>query len=156
MLGIGKNCFDEVKTVFSDVEEMEKDLEFIRWELENGAEDTNALIEKQHILQEKFAEKDGYHYKGIIRSTLLGLGFLENELDKKVEDLSGGQKTRVSLAKILLSDCNLMFLDEPTNHLDIESTEWLEEFLKNYKGAFVVISHDRYFLDKVTEKTFSM
>ncbi|MBQ7986736.1 MAG: ABC-F family ATP-binding cassette domain-containing protein [Clostridia bacterium] len=135
---------------------MEKDLEFIRWELENGAEDTNALIEKQHILQEKFAEKDGYHYKGIIRSTLLGLGFLENELDKKVEDLSGGQKTRVSLAKILLSDCNLMFLDEPTNHLDIESTEWLEEFLKNYKGAFVVISHDRYFLDKVTEKTFSM
>ncbi len=151
-----RTVFDEVKTVFSDVEEMEKELEFIRWELENGAEDTNALIEKQHTLQEKFAECDGYHYKGIIRSTLLGLGFLENELDKKVADLSGGQKTRVSLAKILLSDCNLMFLDEPTNHLDIESTEWLEEFLKNYKGAFVVISHDRYFLDKVTEKTFSM
>ncbi len=151
-----RTVFDEVKTVFSDVEEMEKELEFIRWELENGAEDANSLIEKQQIIQERFAEKDGYHYKGIIRSTLLGLGFLENELDKKVEDLSGGQKTRVSLAKILLSDCNLMFLDEPTNHLDIESTEWLEEFLKNYKGAFVVISHDRYFLDKVTEKTFSM
>ena len=151
-----RTVFDEVKTVFSDVEEMEKELEFIRWELENGAEDTDALIEKQHTLQEKFSQKDGYHYKGIIRSTLLGLGFLENELDKKVQELSGGQKTRVSLAKILLSDCNLMFLDEPTNHLDIESTEWLEEFLKNYKGAFVVISHDRYFLDKVTEKTFSM
>lgn len=151
-----RTVFDEVKTVFSDVEEMEKELEFIRWELENGADDTNALIEKQQILQEKFSAKDGYHYKGIIRSTLMGLGFLENELNKRVQDLSGGQKTRVSLAKILLSDCNLMFLDEPTNHLDIESTEWLEEFLKNYKGAFVVISHDRYFLDKVTEKTFSI
>jgi len=151
-----RTVFDEVKTVFSDVEEMEKELEFIRWELENGSGDTNSLIERQHRLQEKFSECDGYHYKGIIRSTLLGLGFLEEELTKKVEDLSGGQKTRVSLAKILLSDCNLMFLDEPTNHLDIESVEWLEEFLANYKGAFVVISHDRYFLDKVTEKTFSL
>ncbi len=151
-----RTVFDEVKTVFSDVEEMENELEFIRWELENGSGDTDSLIERQHTLQERFAEKDGYHYKGIIRSTLMGLGFLEEELTKRVEDLSGGQKTRVSLAKILLSDCNLMFLDEPTNHLDIESVEWLEEFLKNYKGAFVVISHDRYFLDKVTEKTFSM
>lgn len=151
-----RTVFDEVKTVFSDVEEMENELEFIRWELENGSGDTDSLIERQHILQERFSEKDGYHYKGIIRSTLMGLGFLEEELTKRVEDLSGGQKTRVSLAKILLSDCNLMFLDEPTNHLDIESVEWLEEFLKNYKGAFVVISHDRYFLDKVTEKTFSM
>lgn len=151
-----RTVFDEVKTVFSDVEEIEKELEYIRWELENGAENTNELIDRQQKLQERFSQKDGYHYKGIIRSTLLGLGFLETELDKKVEDLSGGQKTRVSLAKILLSDCNLMFLDEPTNHLDIESTEWLEEFLKNYKGAYVVISHDRYFLDKVTQKTFSM
>lgn len=151
-----RTVFDEVKTVFSDVEEMEKELEFIRWELENGSEDADDLINRQHVLQERFSEKDGYHYKGIIRSTLMGLGFLEDELSKKVQELSGGQKTRVSLAKILLSDCNLMFLDEPTNHLDIESVEWLEEFLKNYKGAFVVISHDRYFLDKVTEKTFSM
>ena len=151
-----RTVFDEVKTVFSDVEEIEKELEYIRWELENGVSDTDSLIERQHTLQEKFSQKDGFHYKGIIRSTLMGLGFLEEELTKKVEDLSGGQKTRVSLAKILLSDCNLMFLDEPTNHLDIESVEWLEEFLKNYKGAYVVISHDRYFLDKVTEKTFSL
>jgi len=151
-----RTVFDEVKTVFSDVEEMEKELEFIRWELENGSKNADKLIERQHTLQDRFSEKDGYHYKGIIRSTLMGLGFLEEELTKKVGDLSGGQKTRVSLAKILLSDCNLMFLDEPTNHLDIESVEWLEEFLKNYKGAFVVISHDRYFLDKITEKTFSL
>lgn len=151
-----RTVFDEVKTVFSDVEGMEKELDFIRWELENDPHDTEKLIQRQHTLQEKFAQRDGYHYKGIIRSALMGLGFREDELNKKVYDLSGGQKTRVSLAKILLSGCNLMFLDEPTNHLDIASTEWLEEFLKNYNGAFVVISHDRYFLDKVTEKTFSM
>ena len=78
------------------------------------------------------------------------MGFSEEELYKNVRDLSGGEKTRVSLAKILLSDCNLLFLDEPTNHLDIEAVEWLESFLQGYNGAFVVISHDRYFLDRVT------
>ena len=151
-----KTVFDEVKTVFSDIEEMEKELEYIRWEIENNPEDIDALISRQHKLQESFSERSGYHYKGVIRSCLLGLGFSEDELTKKVCELSGGQKTRVSLAKILLSDCNLMFLDEPTNHLDIASTQWLEEFLRGYKGAFVVISHDRYFLDRVTEKTISL
>lgn len=151
-----RTVFDEVKTVFSDVEETENELEFIRSELEKGAENSEALILRQQSLEEKFSERNGYHYKGIVRSTLLGLGFSENELYNKVSELSGGQRTRVSLAKILLSDCNLMFLDEPTNHLDIASTEWLEEFLKGYKGAFIVISHDRYFLDRVTKKTFSL
>lgn len=151
-----KTVFDEVKTVFSEVEEIEKELEYVRWELENGSKDTEELVIKQQKLQERFLGLNGYHYKGIIRSTLLGLGFSEQELDKKVNELSGGQKTRVSLAKILLSDCNLLFLDEPTNHLDIASVEWLEEFLKSYKGAFVVISHDRYFLDRVTTKTMSL
>lgn len=155
-IGSEKTVFDEVKTVFSDVEKIEEELEMIRWELENGADDVEELVNRQHKLQERFSERNGYHYKGIIRSCLLGLGFLENELDKKVDSLSGGQKTRVSLAKILLSDCNLLFLDEPTNHLDISSVEWLEEFLKSYKGAFVVISHDRYFLDRVTSKTMSL
>ncbi len=151
-----KTVFDEVKTVFFQTEEIEKELEFIRWEIENSSGNVEELVERQHKLQELFQEKNGYHYKGIIRSCLLGLGFSEGELEKKVCDLSGGQKTRVSLAKILLSDCNLMFLDEPTNHLDISSVEWLEEFLRSYRGAFIVISHDRYFLDKVTDKTMSM
>lgn len=151
-----KTVFDEVKTVFSEVEEIEKELDMIRWELENSSENAEQLVFHQHKLQERFSELNGYHYKGIIRSCLMGLGFSENELSQSVESLSGGQRTRVSLAKILLSDCNLMFLDEPTNHLDISSVEWLEEFLKNYKGAFVVISHDRYFLDRVTTKTISL
>ncbi len=154
--GSERTVFDEVKTVFSKTEEIENELEMIRWEIENSQGDVDGLVARQHTLQERFCELDGYHYKGIIRSCLLGLGFSEGELSKRVDDLSGGQKTRVSLAKILLSDCNLMFLDEPTNHLDISSIRWLEEFLRSYKGAFVVISHDRYFLDRVTEKTFSL
>lgn len=150
-----KTVFDETETVFSELREIEKELDMIRWELENeGAGEE--LILKQQRLTERFSEKDGYYYKSKIKSCLMGLGFSENELSKNVGDLSGGQKTRVSLAKILLSDCNLMILDEPTNHLDINSVEWLEDFLKNYQGAFIVISHDRYFLDKVTNKTFSL
>ncbi len=154
--GSEKTVFDEVKTVFSEVEEVENELDMIRWEIENNPSDAEELIIRQQRLQERFSELNGYHYKGIIRSCLIGLGFSEIELSKRVDSLSGGQKTRVSLAKILLSDCNLMFLDEPTNHLDISSVEWLEDFLKNYKGAFVVISHDRYFLDRVTTKTISL
>ncbi len=152
-----KNVFDEVQTVFSRVVEVEKELDMVRWELENGDKSlAEELVIKQHSLQEQFSALDGYHYKGIIRSCLMGLGFSEEELLQRVSELSGGQKTRISLAKILLSDCNLLFLDEPTNHLDIESVLWLEDFLRSYKGAFVVISHDRYFLDRVTEKTFSL
>lgn len=151
-----KTVFGEVETVYENTARIEKELEIIRWELENNPENTEELIKKQEKLNEQFLAENGAYYKGIIRSCLMGLGFSEDELTKRVCDLSGGQRTRVSLAKILLSDCNLMLLDEPTNHLDIASVEWLEDFLKNYKGAFLVISHDRYFLDRVTGKTFSM
>jgi len=151
-----KTVFGEVETVFEKTAEIEKELEIIRWELENNPENADELIKRQEKLNEQFLAENGAYYKGIIRSCLMGLGFSEEELSKRVCDLSGGQRTRVSLAKILLSDCNLMLLDEPTNHLDIASVQWLEDFLKNYKGAFLVISHDRYFLDKVTGKTFSL
>ena len=151
-----KTVFDEVETVYERTAEIEKELEMIRWELENNSGKTDELIRRQEKLKDQFLSKNGAYYKGIIRSCLIGLGFSEEELTKRVCDLSGGQRTRVSLAKILLSDCNLMLLDEPTNHLDIASVQWLEDFLKNYKGAFLVISHDRYFLDKVTGKTFSL
>lgn len=150
-----KTVFAETETVYAEIREIEKELDFIRWELENGKAD-DALILKQQRLSERFDELDGYYYKSRVKSCLTGLGFSEEELEKRVGDLSGGQKTRVSLAKILLSDCNLMILDEPTNHLDISAVEWLEDFLKSYNGAFIVISHDRYFLDKVTDKTFSL
>ncbi|MDD6736241.1 MAG: ABC-F family ATP-binding cassette domain-containing protein, partial [Clostridiales bacterium] len=150
-----RTVFGEVETVFAEVCEIEKELDMIRWELENGDANDELILKQQH-LTERFSALNGYYYKNIIKSCLIGLGFSDNELEKNIRDLSGGQKTRVSLAKILLSDCNLMILDEPTNHLDISSVEWLEDFLKSYKGAFIVISHDRYFLDKVTNKTFSL
>lgn len=151
-----KKVIDEAMEVFSDLIELEEELDDIRFDLENGRGDINALVKRQNYLSEEYKKRDGFIYKNKTRSTLLGLGFSEDELQLSVSLLSGGQKTRVSLAKILLSGANLLLLDEPTNHLDIESVEWLENFLRSYNGAFIVISHDRYFLDKVTNKTFEL
>lgn len=151
-----KTLFAEVGTAFSEVAEIEKELELVRWEIENNSGELESLILKQERLQKRFEDLDGYHYKGIIRGALLGLGFSVEDFEKPVAKLSGGQKTRTALAKILLSNCNLLLLDEPTNYLDIDSIAWLEDFLSSYQGAFVVISHDRYFLDKITNKTMSL
>lgn len=151
-----KTVTEEMLTVFEEVINTENELDEIRLDIEYGKGDINALVERQHKLNERFIELDGAFYKSKIKATLIGLGFSEDDFEKKVSALSGGQKTRVELGKILLSDVNLLLLDEPTNHLDIESVNWLEDFLKNYKKAFVVISHDRYFLDMVTNKTFSL
>ncbi len=151
-----RSVYDELKTVFSAVIAMEQELEDIRYALENNPADIDGLIRRQNVLNEKFAEADGFYYQSKIRAALLGLGFSENEFGLLVKNLSGGQKTRLELGKILLSDSNLLLLDEPTNHLDIRSVEWLEDFLIGYRGAVVVISHDRYFLDRVCNRTFSL
>lgn len=148
--------FDELLTAYSDVLEMEKELEEINLELSMNTGETELLVKRQNELNECLEEREGFFYRNKVKSTLLGLGFSEEELSLTVDKLSGGQKTRVELGKILLSDANLLILDEPTNHLDIASVEWLEDFLKAYRKAFVVISHDRYFLDNVTEKTFEI
>lgn len=154
--GSRKSIWDETLTVFSEVMEIEERLDEVRIDIENKKGDIDELVKKQTLLQERFSELDGFYYKSKVKGTLKGLGFSEDEFDLCVDKLSGGQKTRVALGKILLSNSNLLLLDEPTNHLDIESVEWLEDFLKNYNGAFIVISHDRYFLDRVTNKTFDL
>lgn len=151
-----KTLIDEMTDVFSDIMAIEQELDDIRFDIENNRGELEQLISRQTRLNEQLQERDGFYYKSRVRSMLMGLGFSEDEFSMRVSQLSGGQKTRVALGKILLSDANLLLLDEPTNHLDIQSVEWLEEFLKGYKGAFIIISHDRYFLDRVTNKTFEL
>ena len=154
--GSDLSVWDETASVFAEVTEIENELNEIHFDIENKNGDIDALVRRQAALQERFAELDGFFYKSKIRGALLGLGFGEDEFSLSVNALSGGQKTRVSLGKLLLSDANLLLLDEPTNHLDIDSVEWLEDFLKGSNKAFIVISHDRYFLDAVTNKTMEM
>lgn len=151
-----KTVFDEVLEVFKEQMSIEEELESIRKEIDKGIGDLDELIKRQHTLSERFSELDGFFYKNKVKSALMGLGFSEDDMKLNVTNLSGGQKTRVALCKILLSGADLLLLDEPTNHLDIKSVEWLEDFLISFKGAVIVISHDRYFLDKVTNRTFSM
>lgn len=155
-LSSDRTVLDELMTVFSHLKQMEREMEAIAAQIEAGSGDLNQLTTRQHALQERYESEGGFTYQSVAKASLLGLGFSERELYMDFNSLSGGQKTRVFLCKILLSRANLLFLDEPTNHLDIQSVEWLETFLRDYKGAFVVISHDRYFLDRVANKIFEL
>ncbi len=150
------SIMDEMLDAFGEIISIEKELEDIRFDIENKRGNIDELVSRQTALQERFEKLDGYQYRSRIRSALTGLGFNESDFNRRVDELSGGQKTRVSLGRLLLSDANLLLLDEPTNHLDIESVEWLEGFLQSWQGTFIIISHDRYFLDKVTNRTFEM
>lgn len=152
--GSRRTVWEEVLEVFSELSDIEGELESLQGKMDAEPPDLDALVEKHHELSEEYEQKGGFTYKSRAKAALLGLGFSEGELSQRVSSLSGGQKTRVYLARLLLSQNNLLLLDEPTNHLDIQSVEWLEDYLKSYDGAFVVISHDRYFLDKVTKRTF--
>ncbi len=150
-----KTVYEEVLDVFAQTAQTESELAKIAHLIETeGA--TDALIRRQSLLSDQFAAAGGYNYKSVVRATLLGLGFTERDLSGSISELSGGQKTRVLLAKLLLGDYNLLLLDEPTNHLDITAIAWLENFLRDWKGAFIVISHDRYFLDRITNKTLEL
>ena len=149
-----QTLYDEALTVFNDVIEMEKELDSITSTLMNNS--NLSLIEKQLRLTEEIERRDGLIYKTKTKSALLGLGFSESDLNLKVSSLSGGQRSKLSLCKLLLSNANLLLLDEPTNNLDIDAVNWLEDFLIKYRGAYIVISHDRYFLDKVTTSTMEI
>ena len=150
-----RTLYDEAVTVFDWLEDMELELEEIHDRIDGG-DHSESTINRQTLLTERFERDGGLTYKSRTASALTGLGFSESDLKLPVSVLSGGQKSKLQLAKLLLSNANLLLLDEPTNHLDIQSVEWLERFLNDYRGAYIVISHDRYFLDKVTKRTIEL
>ena len=147
--------YSEVLDIFRPLIDMEEELADIAVAIDTGDHSEQTLSKQMH-LQERFERDGGLTYKSRASSALIGLGFSEDDLNKPISVMSGGQKSKAQLAKLLLSGSNVLLLDEPTNHLDITACEWLEKFLTEYKGAYIVISHDRYFLDKVTNTTFEM
>ena len=149
-----KSIYNELVSVFDDLIKMEQELEEISKELTKNH--TKELIDRQDYLTNEFNRNGGLTYKSMTRSALIGLGFSEDDFDKPTSILSGGQRSKLILAKLLLSKADFLLLDEPTNHLDISAIQWLEEFLKNFNGACLIISHDRYFLDKITNKTIEL
>lgn len=155
------NIYSEVLEVFRPIIDMEErihELELFMNEPYDLSKEEyhNKIIYEYTTLTELYVNHGGYTYKGDINRVLKGLGFAEWEYDKSISILSGGQKTRVSLCKLLLESPDILLLDEPTNHLDLEAIEWLEEYLKAYKGTMIIISHDRFFLDAITDKTFEL
>lgn len=156
-----KTIHEEALTVFASLMEMEEKMLLLEEEMkrpydEAHHEEHEKAITDYVTLQEQYAMRGGNTYRGEVHKVLRGLGFTEEEFEKSVAILSGGQKTRVALAKLLLSNPEIILLDEPTNHLDLTAIEWLEEYLKNYKGTLLIISHDRFFLDSITNRTFEM
>ena len=149
-----QTLYGEALTVFNDVIDMEYELAEITHKLMSDS--SIELIERQLHLTEEIERRDGLVYQAMTKSALMGLGFNEEDLTARVSTLSGGQRSKLSLCKLLLSNANLLLLDEPTNNLDVDAINWLEDFLMKYKGAFIVVSHDRYFLDKVTTSTMEI
>lgn len=147
--------YDEVLEIFRPLIDAENELADIAVAIDTG-DHSEQTLSRQMQLQERFEREGGLTYKSMTCSALVGLGFSEDDFNKPISVMSGGQKSKAQLAKLLLSGSNILLLDEPTNHLDITACEWLEKFLTEYKGAYIVISHDRYFLDKVTDTTFEM
>ena len=156
-----KNIYEEALSVFDELLNIESKLSSLEIKMSEPYDEKKAsyhekLIKDYTTLQDLYSHKGGYVYKGEISRVLKGLGFTENDFYKSINTLSGGQKTRVALCKLLLRKPDIILLDEPTNHLDLEAISWLEDYMKNYKGTVLVISHDRFFLDSVTNNTFEV
>lgn len=148
---------EEATMVFQDLLDIEKKLRQLEREMKTkSSHNLQGIMKDYDDLQHEFTQKNGYAYQSQIRGILKGLGFEEEEFSQPIETLSGGQKTRVALAKLLLGNPDILLLDEPTNHLDILAIEWLEEFLKYYKGTVLIISHDRYFLDQIVNQVIQI
>ncbi|MCG4864865.1 ATP-binding cassette domain-containing protein [Streptococcus mitis] len=149
--------YDEMLHVFDDLRRTEKQLRQMELEMgEKSGEDLDKLMSDYDRLSENFRQAGGFTYEANIRAILNGFKFDESMWQMKIAELSGGQNTRLALAKMLLEKPNLLVLDEPTNHLDIETIAWLENYLVNYSGALIIVSHDRYFLDKVATITLDL
>lgn len=153
--------YEELLTVFNDLIKMEHRITELQEKLNEPYDESkkqyhDRIIEEFTSLSELYDHRGGYTYKAEISKVLKGLGFTEADYNKAINILSGGQKTRVALCKLLLTMPEILLLDEPTNHLDLDAIEWLEEYLKVYKGTIIIISHDRFFLDSITNKTLEM
>lgn len=147
--------WEQCLTVFSDLLRMQEDLEACMLALSETEDNQEALM-RYGTLEETFERSGGYTYDVRIKQTLSGLGFSESDYHRPIQQLSGGQRTRALLAKLLLESPDVLMLDEPTNHLDIQAVEWLESFFRDWDGALVVVSHDRYFLDQVSKTVWEM
>ncbi len=156
-LASGNTIYEEVRTAKADIIALEKEIRRIEQELPSLTGETlNERLNTYHRLSDRFDRENGYAYESEITGVLKGLGFAEGEFSKPVDTLSGGQKTRVALGKLLLTKPDVLLLDEPTNHLDLHSISWLETYLLNYTGAVLIVSHDRYFLNKVVTKVIEI
>src|SRR3954454_11981296 len=151
----GRTVFNECISVFEEIRALEREqqtLEHRMGELDHESAEYQLIADRYHHVQAEFTSRDGYNIESRVGSVLSGLGFTREDWDRRVEEFSGGWQMRIALAKLLLEEPNLLLLDEPTNHLDIEARDWLEHYLSNYPHAFVLISHDRYFLDVTVSK----
>ena len=150
-----KTVIEEVEAIFGHFPEMEREMESLLKQIEENVED-HKLLERYDALHERYKDLGGYTYKSEITGVLSSMAFKEDSYHKKISTLSGGERTRLALACLLLKKPDILFLDEPTNHLDIGTLKWLEQYLKNYKGTIVVVSHDRYFLDQTVNRIFEI
>lgn len=150
----GENTiYQELLSVKQDILDMEQQMHTVELQMKTAkGERLSQLMDRYASLTHAYETANGYAYKSELVGVLKGLGFSQDDFGKSVSTLSGGQKTRVALGKLLLLKPNLIILDEPTNHLDLASIAWLETYLLNYKGAVIVVSHDRYFLDRIVTK----
>ncbi|WP_456272655.1 ABC-F family ATP-binding cassette domain-containing protein [Bacillus sp. AK031] len=157
----GLSIWDEMLSVFDDLRKLEGDLRKLEQEMADPSvyeneEKYNRVLKEYDVLQVKFKESGGYQFEADIRSVLHGLNFADFDYSTPIATLSGGQKTRLALGKLLLTKPDILILDEPTNHLDIDTLSWLEQYLQGYEGAILIVSHDRYFLDKVVNQVYEV
>jgi len=155
-----KTILEECLTVFEDLIEMEKEIRTLEQKIsktiDHESKQFKKLMNHYSNMLEEFNNRNGYGFKSKVRGVLKGLSFTEEDFNKPIYQLSGGQKSRLNIAKLLLKKPDILLLDEPTNHLDIAAISWLEVFLKNYSGTLMLISHDRYFLDQIVNKIFEI